>query len=134
MSRKRMEQIRQARTCYGHLAGQFGVLVTETLIAHGLLELENKDFRLTDKGETWFCEIGIGLTMLRRKRRRFAPVCMDGTERRPHLAGALGDQLATRFFELGWVERIEGTRGIRITDRGAAGMKGRLDLVFNQEE
>lgn len=133
MSRTKIEQIRQARTCYGHLAGQFGVFVTEALLAHGLLEMKNNEFELTPNGEAWFCEIGINTSIQRRQRRRFAPVCIDGTERRPHLAGALGDQLATRFFELGWVERIDGSRGIRVTDRGAEGMREKLNLVINQQ-
>ena len=128
MGRKKMEQIRQARTCYGHLAGRLGVAVTEALIAQGLLEQVDKEYRIPAKGEEWFHELGIDLQLLRRKRRLFAPTCMDWTERRPHLAGALGDELAARFFELGWVERQEGTRGIRITKRGAVDMKEKLGI------
>ncbi|HEU4963864.1 MAG TPA: hypothetical protein VFV52_08430 [Bacilli bacterium] len=132
MSRKETEQIRQARTCYGHLAGVLGVSVTEAFLEQGLLVQEGTEFRVTEKGEEWFGEFGLDLPELRRKRRRFAPVCMDGTERRPHIAGALGDAIAFRFFELKWVERLEGTRGVQITQLGMESMKEQLGIEVRE--
>lgn len=60
--------------------------------------------------------LGIDVEELRRGRRPLARPCLDWTERRPHLEGALGAAVARRLFELGWIERLPRTRAIRITD------------------
>ena len=62
--------------------------------------------------------LGVDLDTVRQRRRALVRPCLDWTERRPHLAGALGAAVAQRFFELGWVERLPGSRALRITPHG----------------
>jgi len=114
------KEIRQARTCYGHLAGVFGVTVTEALLTRGVLELGEGEFAVTPDGERWFQELGIDVESVRKQKRQFAKACLDGSEKRLHLGGALGVALADRMFELEWIQRLEGSRGVRLTAVGEA--------------
>lgn len=112
------KEIRQARTCYGHLAGVFGVAVTEALLARGVLELGEGEYAVTADGERWFQELGIEVESVRKQKRQFAKACLDGSEKRFHIGGALGVALAERMFALGWIVRLEGSRGVRVTEVG----------------
>ena len=118
---------RFARTCYDHLAGKLGVLLTETMIEQGLLR-SAAGFELTRSGEEWVDAFGVDVTALRETRRTFARPCLDWSERRDHLAGALGAALTTRLLELRWLARIEGTRAVRLTLRGREGLYRSLAL------
>lgn len=93
--------LQDARTCYDHLAGKLGVQLTESMLKAGYLTLEGKQFVLTDEGTLFFTTFGIDLTALKRKRRSFSHACLDWSERRYHLAGALGCELLNQFFNLG---------------------------------
>jgi hypothetical protein len=111
--------IKQARTCYDHLAGQLGVAVTEAMITAGYLE-RAPGFGLTEAGLAWFPDaLGIAPDSLFATRRPAARSCLDWTERRPHLAGAAGAALCGQFFDQGWVERSGQTRAVRVTEPGA---------------
>ena len=114
--------IQQARTCYDHLAGQLGVSLADALERDRLLAPLEEGWGLTPEGERRFARLGIELEELRRQRRAFVRPCQDWTERRPHVAGALGAGIARRFFELGWVQRRPGSRALRITDEGRRGL------------
>lgn len=85
-----VQSLREARTCYDHLAGQLGVELTEAMIRSGYLLPESGEFSVTAEGEAFFTDLGLNLTLLRRKRRAFAHACLDWSERRHHLGGALG--------------------------------------------
>jgi DNA-binding transcriptional ArsR family regulator len=111
-----------ARTCYGHLAGQLGVGITEAMIERGLLEREAEVFLLTDAGAAWLAELGVSSPP------RAGKTCNDWSERRPHLAGKLGVALAHRLFELGWIERTPLRRAVRVTDAGARELGAHLGL------
>lgn len=76
----------------------------------------------------WFGDLGVDCNAVRAGRRSFARACLDWSERRPHLAGALGAALATRLFELGWIERIAGTRALAVTPAGRRALRRLLDL------
>ena len=67
-----------------------------------------------------FGELGIDLDAIPGRRPRFRS-CLDWSERRPHAAGKLGAALAARCFELGWIERLDGTRAVRVTPGGETG-------------
>jgi hypothetical protein len=67
---------------------------------------------------------------LRRTRRCFARKCMDWTERRPHIAGALGAALCSRLISLGWIAHRRDTRAVRITAEGARQLRARLGLAL----
>jgi len=105
----------QARFCYDHLAGRLGVALTDAMIEAGWLD--GADLAPTPAAREAFAERGIDLDALP-SRRRIARRCADWTERRAHLAGALGAAVAARFLDAGWVARIPDGRGLRITRAG----------------
>ncbi len=127
--REELKQLHHARSCYDHLAGKMGVAFTQTLVDHCLLE-ENpgRDFTLTAAGEGMFQEMGVDLYALKRRRRAFARRCLDWSERRYHLGGALGSAAMERMFELGWIVRIRKSRALRITEVGRKELLGKFDL------
>ena len=115
--------LRQARTCYDHLAGQLGVALADTLVAHGHAELTSDAGMLTDTGVAFLGRLGIDLDALRaRTNRRSGRVlcrpCLDWSERRPHLAGAVGAAICAHSLDKGWIRRLAGTRAVAITPKG----------------
>jgi DNA-binding transcriptional ArsR family regulator len=114
--------MRAARTCYDHLAGQLGVALTGALVSAGHIELARDAGLVTDSGNALFARIGIDVATLDAGRGRTTRVlcrpCLDWSERRPHLAGALGAALCARSFEASWVRRIAGTRAVTVTPQG----------------
>jgi len=117
-----------ARTCYDHLAGKLGVELALALQRRAYVKLEGRAFELTTAGATWLEEIGIDCQSLEDRKRLFAPQCLDWTERRYHIAGALGSALLTRMFELGWLKKAWAPRLVRLTARGQIELKRRLSL------
>jgi DNA-binding transcriptional ArsR family regulator/predicted transcriptional regulator len=120
--------IQIARTCYNHLAGSLAVRITDAIVDRGLLRAVGRDYQLTKKGAQWFSELGIDTGTLRKSGRVFARQCLDWSERRNHLAGALGSALAEHLFERGWIEHVRESRAVRITERGRRELKRRLGL------
>jgi DNA-binding transcriptional ArsR family regulator len=112
-----------ARTCYGHLAGELGVGITDAMLERGYVEREAEVFLLTDPGAAFLADIGIG------KPPRAGKSCNDWSERRPHLAGKLGVALTSRLFDLGWVCRTDRRRAVEVTPTGEAELAARLGLV-----
>lgn len=110
--------LKHARTCYDHLAGQVGVGLLTVLLGRGHLTPGPRDYRVTPSGEALFAELGIDLAEVERQRRGFARPCLDWSERRPHLAGALGAALTERLFEKGYIARRKDTRAVTITTAG----------------
>jgi DNA-binding transcriptional ArsR family regulator len=121
--------IRKARTCYDHLAGRLGVALADRLIERRYLApADSGDFRVTRGGERFFADFGIDLAAARRQRRAFARQCIDWSERRPHVAGALGAALAHCFFERGWIARPRDGRAVTVTPAGRRALKTYLDI------
>lgn len=118
----------RARTCYDHLAGRLGVLVTDALIRKGLLR-QDTGFSITPAGLDWFGRLGIDLVGLRSRTRPLARSCLDWTERRPHLAGTAGAALCAHALDHGWVTRVGGQRALRVTDTGLADLSSLLDIA-----
>lgn len=116
------QQLRLARSCYDHLAGVVAVQLGDQLVQRGLVrKKEPNRYEVTGDGARWFQEVmGIDMVELSRRRRALALSCLDLTERRPHVAGALGAALLERFLADRWVARRQGTRALRITTRGRA--------------
>jgi DNA-binding transcriptional ArsR family regulator len=121
--------IQIARTCYNHLAGGMGVRITEAIVGRGLLREVGRDYQLSKKGAQWFSELGIDIGVLRKSGRVFARQCLDWSERRNHLAGALGSALAEHLFERGWIERVRESRAVQITEIGRRELKRRLGVT-----
>jgi DNA-binding transcriptional ArsR family regulator len=115
--------LRAARTCYDHLAGRLGVALADALVAGGYAELASDAGVITDAGLALLARIGIdveGLLVRRGKRppRVLCRPCLDWSERRPHLAGAVGAALCAHSLRDGWVRRIPETRAVAITPKG----------------
>ncbi len=128
-ARRVADELRRARTCYDHLAGRLGVAVAEALVTRGVLGPAGRDFRPTAAGRAWLAETaGISVAALERLRRPVARACLDWSERRPHLAGALGRAIADWLFAERWLVRAREGRAVRLTDRGAAALGQRLGL------
>jgi DNA-binding transcriptional ArsR family regulator len=103
----------EARTCYDHLAGRRGVELRDRLLDVGALALAGeRDHRLTALGRGLVAGLGVPVDDLDHTRRVYARVCLDWTQRRPHLAGALAAAITARFLSLGWLARASG-RGLR---------------------
>ena len=120
--------VRAARTCYDHLAGRLGVAVTAALVERGALREADGQFEVTPEGEGWLGGLGVDVTAARARRRAFAPVCLDWSERVPHVAGALGAALLDRLFALGWIERTPASRAVQVTSEGRRGFRGTFGL------
>ncbi len=115
------QALRPARLCYDHLAGELGVRIYDHLVDNEALVVASDGIELTHRGEAWFAGLGVDVGAARKARRPLLRACLDWTERRPHLAGALASALVTRLLDQGWiVRRAAGERGLRITDAGAA--------------
>ncbi|HJS30748.1 MAG TPA: helix-turn-helix transcriptional regulator [Alphaproteobacteria bacterium] len=117
--------LRAARTCYDHLAGRLGVALADAMTESGHVELASDGGLVTDAGIALFRRIGVDVDALaaRRGRRVLCRPCLDWSERRPHLAGALGAALCEHCFARGWIRRIEGTRAVAITAKGAGAFR-----------
>ena len=107
-----------ARTCYGHLAGEMAVRVLEKMLQAQWLMPEERDFAVTPLGEKKFTALGVDLPAARRPRRVFARACVDLTQRRAHLGGALGDALLDLYVARGWIQRHRRSRVVGITPKG----------------
>jgi DNA-binding transcriptional ArsR family regulator len=116
-----------ARTCYDHLAGRAGVALFDAMLGRGLIESqvttgERTAYDVTDKGRERLERIGVDVDAVRAGRRRFAGHCLDWTERRPHLNGALGAAVTASLVDLGWFERGTSRRSLVLTEKGHAGL------------
>ena len=112
----RDQDLRRARICYDHLAGEAGVRMFDALLARDLLNAE--DAAPTPAGRDFFAEFGIDLAPLEGARRPLCRRCLDWSMRRDHLAGALGAALWNRIQTLGWARRDGDSRVIRFSRTG----------------
>ena len=99
------------------LAGRLGVGIADAALAAGAVE---PDFALGQGAQAWFAELGVDLDALPRGRRPLLRVCIDWTERREHLAGALGAAICSAMLGAGWAVRQPSSRALRLTPRGEA--------------
>ena len=134
----------EARTCYDHLAGRAGVELLDGMLRLGLLKERSLDgtepgdtpaprFEVTGAGARTLGSFGIDITEVRRSRRHFAGSCIDWTQRRGHLNGALAAAITARLFELGWIEHGPRRRSVRITAAGAVGLADTFGLDLQRE-
>jgi predicted transcriptional regulator len=114
-----------ARTCYDHLAGRAGVALFDAMLGGGLVQPQGNErdaYSVTGKGRERLERIDVDVDAVRASRRRFAGHCLDWTERRPHLNGALGAAVTASLIELGWFERGTSRRALVLTEKGHAGL------------
>ena len=113
------DSISFARTCYDHLAGELAVRLAAAFEKNGLLIVKDtREYELTLRGEEFLAQWKIDAAALRGTRRCFARRCLDWTERRDHLAGALGAAVCQTFLESGWMTRDRKSRIVRVTTSG----------------
>ncbi|WP_037306692.1 ArsR/SmtB family transcription factor [Ruegeria halocynthiae] len=130
--RKPRIPIQDARMCYDHIAGHLGVSMADALVKKGALIALDTDYEVTPKGEALFDTLGINTGDLRRSKRVFARQCLDWSERRHHLSGAVGAALANLAFDRGWITRTTTRRVLIVTPVGQREMKTHLGITFNQ--
>lgn len=137
----RAQAVRFARTCYDHLAGRLGTELMAAMIerewlaggdgsfdpAHAQQDRLSApgwdvDYRLTELGIEELGRFGVQIEDLP-ARRRLVRYCIDWSEQRHHLAGALGAAIADRTFELGWASRARNSRAVHLSDEGIEGLK-----------
>ena len=118
IKRPKISAFTYARTCYKHLAGEVGVKITEAMILHKIITIAEKDFELTKKGKKWFIDFGISIDSLQNLKRSFSHKCLDWSERKHHLAGALGDALLERMLKKDWFRKHKNTRELVLTAKG----------------
>lgn len=114
----RDKALRAARTCYDHLAGHLGVALADAMVANGQIELATDAGIVTPRGIALFERLGLALDAPGKRGRMLCRPCLDWSERRPHLAGAVGAALCQHCFDAGWIRRVEGTRAVAITGKG----------------
>ncbi|MGZ4628739.1 helix-turn-helix domain-containing protein [Oryzihumus sp.] len=117
--------LRAARTCYDHLAGELGVRVHDALVRQGWVATDPA-YLLTDTGAGELRALGVDVDRAVAGRRPVVRPCLDWTERRYHLAGALAGEVARTFLERDWVRRTQG-RGLRLTPAGEELLRQCLD-------
>lgn len=110
-------ELRKARICYDHLAGEMAVAMFEGMTQRRLVA-GGEAPRLTRRGEDFARGFGIDLDVLAKERRPLCKNCLDWSMRRHHLAGSLGAAMLARFTELGWVRRDRSSRAVIFSPRG----------------
>jgi DNA-binding transcriptional ArsR family regulator len=111
-------QFLHARTCYDHLAGETAVQVCAAMLKARWLTAAGQDFRVTPLGGKKLAALGVDIGCVREPRRVFARACVDLTQRRPHLGGALGAALLRLCVARGWILRTRRSRIVSITPKG----------------
>jgi len=124
--------LRAARTCYDHIAGTLGVALHDRMKVLGWLSNQPAEaddaYNLSEKGENAFAALGVDVTAARAQRRRFAFACLDWSERRSHLGGAIGAALLTIALKRKWLTQHLDSRALRITTHGRREMQARFGL------
>lgn len=117
----RDQALRLARSCYDHLAGRLAIALVDALLLRGNLREEDDRLVLTDAGRDFFAGFGLALSEAGGKR-PLCRSCLDWSERRPHLSGALGAQLLNELLTRGWLRREPESRALALTKEGEAGL------------
>ncbi|MGF7077783.1 ArsR/SmtB family transcription factor [Mucilaginibacter sp. UYCu711] len=122
--------IQYCRTCYDHLAGKIAVDLTQSLVNKKILIPGNNEFTVSTNGEHWFGQMGLNVTDIRRAKRNFAKPCLDWTERKHHLAGALGAAMLKQMHTLHWIRPKANSRIVILTGTGEIELS-RLGIMLN---
>jgi DNA-binding transcriptional ArsR family regulator len=127
-------ELSSARVCYDHLAGRLSVDLTDFLTTHAYIVPGDEAAEITEAGTRFLTEFGIDLAALGSTRRHFCRLCLDWTERRPHIAGAVGAALTKRYFDLGWTERMKHSRAVTVTAWGKRGFLETFGVGASEED
>ncbi|HEY2506856.1 MAG TPA: winged helix-turn-helix domain-containing protein [Streptosporangiaceae bacterium] len=122
-----------ARTCYDHLAGTLGVAIYDAMVASSLLDVR-AGLHVTERGRSWFTELA-GADVLRPAGSRpLVRACLDWTERRTHLGGALGAAMRGQFAARSWVSPARGSRAVRLTPAGRDALRELLGITLAPDQ
>jgi DNA-binding transcriptional ArsR family regulator len=124
------EALRAARSCYDHLAGVAGVGLADALVSRGVLEPGDGAFAITPAGERALAGFGLDVAAIRGARRATARACLDWSERRPHVAGALGAALLDELLRRRWLRRRPDGRALTVTAAGADGFASSFGVTI----
>ncbi len=122
-SRAMPPQFLYSRTCYDHLAGEAAVKILERMLKVRWLVADGRDFRVTRSGARHLLALGVDVAAMRPSRRVLARACVDLTQRRPHLGGALGAALLDTYVARGWILRNRHSRVVNMTPKGNAAIE-----------
>ncbi len=114
----RDDAMRAARVCYDHLAGAAGVRLVDIMLMRGWFIDAGGSLIVSSAGEAWLTSFGVDVAALRRQRRPLCRACLDWSERRTHIGGALGAALFVAMEEKRWLRRAPGSRVVHITPLG----------------
>ena len=115
------EALREARVCYNHLAGAKGIALYQGLLGKGVLQERGAEVVLTEAGAGFLTGFGVDVARLRKSKTPLCRSCLDWSTRQTHLAGSVGRALLARMVEMGWAERVEGTRVVQFSRAGEKG-------------
>ena len=111
-------ELRRARTCYDHLAGDLAVKIFDGLLSRNVILVRGHEVTATRRADGFFHDRGIDLAMLKGSRRPLCRKCLDWSERRSHLGGTLGAAIFARIIEQRWATRAAGSRVVRFARGG----------------
>lgn len=123
------EDLRFARLCYDHLAGELAVRIADALAVQKQILLGDDGGEVTTEGAALLAKLGIDVAGLARQRRIFCRPCLDWSVRRPHIAGAVGAALLQRLLETGWLRRVRDSRAVSVTPAGHQRLKDLFGIV-----
>jgi len=146
----RAHTVRQARYCYDHLGGRLAVALMDSLLErkvivggdgrlHPMLARDDRlaapgrdvDYRLGDNGASWLRDFGIDIDAVQAGRRPLIRYCLDWSEQRHHLAGALGAAVARVLFQRGWLQPAPRSRAVMVTEAGEHALETQLGVVLD---
>lgn len=130
---RRARELSAARICYDHLAGRLSVDLADSLITGGYILAGDEAAEVTPAGTRFLTELGVDLSASSSKRRHFCRLCIDWTERRPHIAGAVGAALTKRCFDLGWTEKVRDGGAVIVTASGKRGFLEKFGIAVPEE-
>jgi DNA-binding transcriptional ArsR family regulator len=122
------ERLRVARTCYDHMAGTLAVRLHDRLFALRWLSRGDDAYEVTRAGTEGLLGLGVDVDAARTSRRCFACGCLDWSERRPHLAGALGAGVLQTMLDRKWIVRDLDSRALEMTRAGQRAFRDRFGI------
>jgi DNA-binding transcriptional ArsR family regulator len=126
--------IKYCRTCYDHLAGKVGVMLTDSLLKQKIIAEKENEYEVSAKGKKFFSAFDIQIEDLQQQRRAFARPCLDWSERRHHMAGSLATALLDKMFSSDWIRKVKSSRAVIITAKGEKEMSKyfKVELPYSE--
>lgn len=111
------KDLRRARVCYDHLAGEVGVLIFDSLLTKNVIKNQSETV-LTEEGKNYFRLLGADLTKVEKAKRPLCKSCLDWSERKSHLAGSIGNWMLEDILQKRFALRDPNSRALIFSDNG----------------